>query len=234
MSTRARQQRGGRAAPKRRSPLPIIYITAGLLALVAGIALVANLSRGGTASTTPINAPVGQTPEGFWYKGSPDAPVKITEFADFQCPACGNFAANIEPGITKDYIETGKAQMIYHEFPLPSHSNAVPAAEAGRCAGDQGKFWPMHDLLFARQRDWSNKSDVIPTFGDYARQVGMDSGAFTECLRGGKHREAVTAAGKAAEQQGVNATPTLKLNGKDVQPTRLRAAIDQALGGAGQ
>src|SRR5919202_1763575 len=117
-NTRTRQ-----VPPKsKRSPLLFFYILLGLIAVIIAITLVANLSRSTTGSSTPftpqaLNAPLGRTADGFYYKGNPNAPVKVVEYADYQCPHCGEYAAQLEPTIDRQYVETGKIQMIYHEFP---------------------------------------------------------------------------------------------------------------------
>jgi hypothetical protein len=170
MSTRAR----GRGVPVKRSPLPIFYALLGLIAVIgiAILVLVINRNQLPPASDVPvdmvvrpINAPVGTTPEGFYYKGDPDAPVTVVEYSDFQCPACASYFQRLGRFIDQNYVETGKVQFIYHDFPLRNvHPNAVKAGEVARCAGDQGKFWPMHDLLFSRQREWASDGNVVPRF----------------------------------------------------------------------
>ncbi len=87
----------------------------------------------------PLNAPTGLTPDGYAYKGNPDAPVKVVEYADFECPGCANAEEVFGEQINR-YVEEGKIQFIYHELPLSQHPNAIPAATAARCAGEQGRF----------------------------------------------------------------------------------------------
>jgi protein-disulfide isomerase len=217
--------------------LPIFYGLLGLIALVGAIALIANLGGGGESgpfTARPLNAPVGTTAEGFYYKGKPDAPVKVVEYADFQCPSCGAFARQSEAAIDSKYVENGKIQMIYHEFPLPQHPNAIPAAEAARCAGDQGKFWPMHDLLFARQSQWENDGNVVPRLTTYATDIGLNRDTFAQCMASGKWTNAVKQAAAAAEQVGVQFTPTFAVDGKQVDASQLEATIDAALKAKGQ
>ena len=229
-----------RVPPKaKRSPLLFFYILLGLIAVVIAIALVANLSRSATGSSTPftpraLNAPVGRTADGFYYKGNPNAPVKVVEYADYQCPHCGEYAAQLEPTIDRQYVETGKIQMIYHEFPLPQFPYAMPAAEAARCAGDQGKYWPMHDLLFAKQSEWTGASNITNSLISYAGQLGLDRNTFTQCLSSGKWAAAITAARDAGTQAGVQATPTFAVDGKQVSSDMLQATIDAALKAKGK
>ena len=124
--------------------------------------------------------------------------------------------------------------MISHEFPLSQHPNAVPAAEAARCAGDQGKIWPMHDLLFARQRQWENDGNVVPRLTTYATDLGLNRDTFAQCMASGKWTNAVKQAGAAAEQAGVRFTPTFAVDGKQVDAAQLEATIDAALKAKGQ
>src|SRR3954471_6337940 len=142
--TRTRQvRRNSRASvsPTGRSPLPIFYAIFALI-IVVGVVLLAVRARQGSPlapsnvpvdqAVRPLNAPVGQTADGYWFKGNADAPVTVVEFGDFQCPSCGAAFQTLEPGLDQDYVETGKIQFVFHDFPLPQHANAVPAAQAAR------------------------------------------------------------------------------------------------------
>ncbi len=88
--------------------------------------------------------------------GDPDAPVTIITFGDYQCPYCEQLFQTGEQDMRRDYVETGKAKMVYRDFLIPGHKAAIPAAEAAQCAGDQGKYWPYHDQLFERQAELTN------------------------------------------------------------------------------
>ena len=228
----------GRAVPQKRSRLPLLLLVLAFVALIAVAILVSSLSRP-TATVSPftartINAPVGTTPEGFAYKGSPDAPVTVIEYGDFQCPSCANFATQLEEQIDQRYVETGKVRFIYHDFPLPQHNHAMIAAAAARAAGEQGKFWQMHDLLFTRQRAWSNASDIMPLLRGYADALGLDREAFEQVLDSQKYTAALEAARQAGSARGVNATPTFEVGGKLVNSAELEAAIEAALQAKGK
>jgi len=239
MSSRARQ---GRPVPRKRSPMPYVYLALGVIVLLSIGLLLSRMNRGpessaGTPVGTPlpaINAPVGKTPEGFYYKGSPDAPVKVVEYADFQCPACASFTEQLEGTINKTYIETGKVQMIYHDFPLPQHNNAIKAAEAARCAGDQGQFWPMHALLFSRQNEWEGDRNVSPRLVRYAGELGLNTQSFDSCLATNTYTQALRDAAASAATQGINATPTFVVDGQKVDSSQLQQAIEAALAAKGQ
>src|SRR3954454_25204981 len=223
----------GRTLPKKRSRLPLLMIALAIVVLVAGAIIV---SKGTQSATTvapftarTINAPTGVTSEGYAYKGSLDAPVTVIEYGDFQCPSCAAFATQQEAAIDQRYVETGKVRFIYHDFPLPQHDNAVIAAAAARAAGEQGKFWQMHDLLFTRQRTWSTSSDIQPLLASYAEAIGLDRQAFEQTLKSEKFVAALEAARQQSGQRGVQATPTFEVNGTLLDASQLGAAIEAAL-----
>jgi protein-disulfide isomerase len=224
----------GRAVPQKRSRLPLFAVAAALILLVVGAIVVSNLGSDETATVSPytprpLNAPTGTTPDGFAYKGDPNAPVKVIEYGDFQCPSCAAYATQMEEQIDRTYVETGKVQFIYHDFPLPQHPHAVTVASAVRAAGEQGQYWAMHDLLFERQRQWSNRSDILPLLRGYADVLGLDRAAFDRAMDSGKYTAALEAAREAAGQRGVQATPTFDVNGTLVSAAELEGAIEAAL-----
>jgi protein-disulfide isomerase len=228
----------GRTLPKKRSRLPLLLLVLAIGILVAG-AIILSKAAPPAVSVTPftarsINAPTGVTPEGYAYKGSPDAPLTVIEYGDFQCPSCAAFATQQEAGFDQRYIETGKVRFIYHDFPLPQHNNAVIAAAAARAAGEQGKFWPMHDLLFARQRAWSSSSAIQSLLVSYAEAIGLDRQAFEQALTSETFVPALEAARQQSEQRGVQATPTFEVNGRLVDASQLEAAIAAALQASGK
>jgi protein-disulfide isomerase len=140
-------------------------------------------------------------------KGNADAPITIVEFADFQCPFC----SRVQPAL-KDVLAKykGKVKLAYQDFPLaPIHSHAELAAEASRCALAQGKYWEMHDAMYADQSKLDEASLVKTATG-----LGMDQSAFGSCLKSGKYKAAVQQDVEAGSQAGVNATPTFIINGE--------------------
>lgn len=228
----------GRAVPRKRSRLPLILVAVALVALVGGAIAISRLGQQPPTvspfTARAINAPTGITPEGFAYKGSPDAPVTVIEYGDFQCPSCAAFATQMETSFDEQYVETGKVRFIYHDFPLSQHNHAMIVAEAARVAGEQGKFWAMHDLLFSRQRAWSASSNIEPLLGSYAEAIGLDRQAFLDALGAGKYTDALKAAQQEAQSRGVNATPTFEVDGTLVGAGELLGAVDQALAAKGQ
>ncbi len=226
--------RGRRVKAVKQNNLLYLYIAVGVVAAVAVVGLVIFLNRNSNEVKSPT-APVGRTAEGFYYKGNPDAAVKVIAFEDFQCPGCAYFSRNLAPILERDYINTGRVQFIFHELPLTNiHPNAVAAAEAARCAGDQGKFWEMHDQLFNNQSLWAQLSSPLNTFSGYAGIIGINRTTFEACMQAGTHREAILTAAKDAATLGVQATPSFSVNGQLVDSSRLFTAIDAALRAAGR
>lgn len=168
--------------------------------------------------------------------GDANAPVTLIEFSDFQCPFCRKFWRDTLPDIKKNYIDTGKAKLIYRDFPLPSiHPMAEASAEAGECAQEQGRFWDMHDKIFAEQ-DEIGDNTVSYTSDDlkkWAGEIGLATQAFDTCLDSGRYKDEVQkdlADGIAA---GVQGTPSTFVNGQilpGAQPfATFQQAIDEAL-----
>jgi protein-disulfide isomerase len=144
------------------------------------------------------------------FKGDPNAPVTIMEFADFQCPACAQYYQQVEPLIQTEFIATGRAKFAYYDFPLTdAHPNAFLAARAGRCAEDQQRFWEYHDVLYRNQNRWAGAPNPTGSFEDYAQDVGLDGDVFSACLRSDKHADVVTASMELGRQVQVPGTPTI-------------------------
>jgi len=149
--------------------------------------------------------------------GDPNAPVKIIEYSDFQCPYCAQFTVDTEQKLIDAYIATGKVYFEYHSFGDFIGAESARAAEAAYCAGDQNKFWEMHDIIFANQsgENAGHFSDKYLTA--LAQKVGLDMGQFKDCFDNGKHADTVKQDGVAARQAGVKATPSFVVNGELVE-----------------
>ena len=140
--------------------------------------------------------------------GREDAPVVGREFADYQCPACGNFSS-ASKRLKQEYVDEGKVRFVYFDLPLQQHQNAIPAAQAARCAGDQGAYWSMHDRLYDSQTEWSGSNDPVATFTRYAGDLGLEERRFRRCMTTELHREAVEQSRRVAMQLRVASTPTV-------------------------
>ncbi|MCC6457599.1 MAG: thioredoxin domain-containing protein [Caldilineaceae bacterium] len=123
----------------------------------------------------------GYNMAGDQYRGDINAPVTVIEFSDFQCPFCLRHVTETQPVLDEKYVDSGKVLWVYKHFPLNIHPQAPAAGVAAECAGDQGKFWEMHEALFASVDAWSI-SDPTPVFESLASEVGLDADAFAACL----------------------------------------------------
>jgi protein-disulfide isomerase len=147
-------------------------------------------------------------------KGRADAPITIYEMSDFQCPFCRSFTLETMPALEREYVTTGKARVVYINLPLPSvHKNATVAAQAALCAAEQGRFWPMHDLLFRHQDEWAPRADPRDAFLTLADSAGLVRARFTRCLRAGATAAAVQSDAERARRAGARSTPTFYIEG---------------------
>lgn len=146
-------------------------------------------------------------------KGSPNAPVVITEWSDFQCPACARFALTREPVLERLYADSGKVRFVYRNLPFLG-PESVWAADAAECAADQGRYWDYRTLLFQRQRGENRGAFSLENLKRFAAELGLDQGAFSACLDQGKHRTAIQEEMREGDRLGVDATPTFFINGR--------------------
>ncbi len=144
--------------------------------------------------------------------GPVDAPVTIVEFSDFQCPYCQK-SVGVLKELRRIYGE--KIRMVYRDYPGPNHPFAVQAAEAAHCAGEQGKFWEYHDLLFERQAQGSGWD-----FAALAIELGLKDKAFATCLTTGRYQQDVLADLQEGMKLGINSTPTFFVNGRPLMGAR--------------
>lgn len=147
-------------------------------------------------------------------RGPDDAKVKLVEYSDFQCPACGAFKPVVEQLIT-EYGD--RIQFVYRHFPLKSiHGQAEIAGEAAEAAGMQGKFWEMYNKIFDNQSTWAGNFGAEEMFINYAREIGLDEGKFRADLKSGAVRNKVDKDLADAESIGLNSTPSFFLNGNKI------------------
>jgi protein-disulfide isomerase len=212
-----RKQRNASSA----SGMGRFYVVLALIAVfgVGAVGYNVTLGRSDRAASAPLALAVLDDPDSLFAmargvtKGDPDAPVTILEFGDYQCPGCGEFAREYKPGIELALIETGRAQFVFHDYPLVAvHPHAFLAARAARCAEDQGRFWEYHDELFRQQARWSPEANPIGTFQGYAESLGLNASDFRSCLNSDRHADVVTANLRLAETVGVPRTPTILIN----------------------
>ena len=157
-------------------------------------------------------------------RGDPSAPVTIVEFSDYECPFCGRFYSETLGQIESKYIETGKVKLVYKDFPLSFHPQAQKAAEAAECAGEQGKYYEMHDLLFEQ-----GVQGGVAGFKQYARQIGLNTARFDACLDSGQMAAEIQADMVAGQKVGIQGTPGFIINGQLVSGAQPFAVFDAAI-----
>jgi protein-disulfide isomerase len=207
-----------RAGPSRRQ-LTIV-------AALAVIAVVAIIFIANSQSAAPPPTPSGISVSAS-VMGQSNAPVTIEEWADLQCPACRQFAIGTEPQLRTAYIATGKVRFVFHHLAFIGQES-IWAGEAVECAGEQNRFWDLHDRLYAVQGGENSGTFSKANLEKIAGDIGLGVG-FNACLESDRYLQRVTDDTKAGQAKGVNATPTLFVNGRKLADTSiggLRAAID--------
>lgn len=166
-------------------------------------------------------------PGGDFSSGRADAPVTIVEYTDYQCAYCARFQADTYPEIRKNFIDTGKVRFIKRDLPLDVHPEALKAAQAGRCAGEQGKFWEMHDLLSA------NSSLLgAETYLRFARELSLDAREFKACVDSDRHLSDIRAGVEGAAAIGIRSTPSFvvgTVKGDTLEGTEIVGAFPYAV-----
>jgi protein-disulfide isomerase len=191
--------------------------------------LLAKQQQGQAAPPGP-QAPQNMTVKGdaIFVLGKSDAPLTMVEFTDYQCPFCGRFETGTFPEIKRKYIDTGKMRLIVRDLPLSDlHPFALKAAQSVHCAGDQGKFWEMKDLVFKNQ----NKLDVVSLTGYATKDLALNESTFNSCMADGKHLKEIGEEAKYAQSLGITGTPTFiigKTVGDSVQGKMVVGALPLA------
>lgn len=242
MGEAKRRKETGAPAPRKASNKPL-YIGVALLVLAAVVLGLFFLTAQpeptsdalpvASENADPFPAELDQYGVSF---GADDAPVVVREFADYQCPACGRFA-DASQKLKEQFVDSGKVRFVFFDLPLQQHQNAMPAAMAARCAGDQNGYWDMHDQLFDAQTEWSSSGDPVETFSRYAGDLGLDERRFRRCMTTELHREDVEQSRRVAMQLRVSSTPTVLVD--NIRLTRpgwgqLSAVVERELNSAAQ
>jgi len=218
MGEAKRRQKTGDTGPKAsggQKPL-IIALALGVVALIVAILYFVTAAPEPTSDELPTAAPnASPFPARFDQFGvsigDEDAPVVVREFADYQCPACQRFSSASQK-LKEQYVASGQVRFVYFDLPLQQHANAVPAAMAARCAGDQNSYWEMHDQLFDNQLEWSGSGSPAETFGRYAEELGLETRRFNRCMDTQLHLEDIEQSRSAAVQLRVTSTPTVMVD----------------------
>lgn len=215
-----REQRAKRQRQQRT--FVILAVVVGAL-VIAGLLILPSLRAsmapvGEIVTIEPVERPQGDGTS----LGDPDAPVLIEVWEDFQCPACQAFSEQVEPSVVENYVKTGKARYVFRHYPFlddqVASKESDQAANASMCAGEQGRFWDYHDMLFANWESenagaFSNKRLVA-----FAETLGLNMTDFNACFDDNKYKDQIDkdlADGKSA---GVSGTPSLFVNGEIVRP----------------
>lgn len=228
---------GKREVVKRRkqqneskNTLTIILIIAAFAIVVVGMIVLTQIKPQGKVVVP--DREIAQQTDGLTM-GSPDAKVKVVEFADFQCPSCASYWAQLEPAIIENYINTGKVQFTYSPFSFlgrgQTWDESVKSAEAAYCANDQGKFWEYRDFIFANHNGENQGAYSRNRLITFAKKLGLDQTAFVECLDSDKYAQQVADASDYADKQGATYTPSFMINGQIVSANELVQTIENAL-----
>jgi protein-disulfide isomerase len=242
MSKRQARREQVRRKEKRSRLLGIGLISVGALVL-AFLFIYPNFKPVGDVFDPP---PMTRPDTNFNAAGDPDAPIKIEEFSDFQCPYCRVFYQNTEEALMQSYVANGTVYFVYRSFGAFIGSESGRAAEAAYCAGDQGKFWEMHDVIFANQTGENVGAFTDRRLTAFAEKINLNMDDFRSCFNGGKYADKVEEDFKAGVELGIRATPsfvmTYTVNGETktrviegAQPfTAFQQEVEAALAEMGQ
>jgi protein-disulfide isomerase len=164
--------------------------------------------------------------------GKPSAPVLVEEYGDFQCPVCADFQATVGPAVHQ-LVESGRIRFVFHEQPIIGRESVL-AANAATCAGDQGKFWPYHDLLYAGQAPENSGAITADKLIQLGTRAGISGTAFASCVRDATYEPWLRQVTNRGSVRGVNATPTFYVNGKRAGSIATPQALLEAIAGAGR
>lgn len=156
--------------------------------------------------------------------GEDDAPVTIVEFSDYQCPFCGRFYSDTLQQLKAKYVETGKVKIVFRDFPLSFHPEAEPAAIAANCAGEQGKFWEMHDKIFENQQALSSAS-----YKQWAQQLRLDVTKWETCTKDPAQQQEIRNDMRDGGMAGVQGTPAFFVNGQLISGAQPYQVFEQVI-----
>ncbi|MEM9953797.1 MAG: thioredoxin domain-containing protein [Chloroflexota bacterium] len=222
-----KQRKKERQQQKQRSQQTYIIIGVAAVAVLGAIIF--------ALTSLPTEAPIPEnidqrysnlmqstTDEGFALLGNPNAPVTVAEYSSFSCPGCVDFHSNVFPQL-RDDIENGTINFVYIPLQTGSVPNAEGAAKTAICAGEQGMFWEMHDVLFSWHETYGNSAFQDGRIRTGVQELGLDTGTFNRCFNSNNTNTILA----AAIQQGVASTPTIQVNGATVAADL--GAIEQAI-----
>ncbi len=213
---------------RRARVSPLVYMlipVAFFLGLGGGYLLWGSTPPSSAASATPVSRVTVST-DGYPSIGPSNAPVTIVEFSDYQCPYCQVWYKQVYQQLIASY--PNEIRFVYRDLPLPMHPEAIPAAEAADCAGEQGAYWKYHDALFEQQYGLNRAA-----YEHYAADLGLDSNAFAACLDSQRYLSKVKANANDAASIGLSGTPSFVINGRiligALPLSDFKAVIDEEL-----
>ena len=187
------------AAPQKDSlfPVPLAQARGGAEGGIRKIAKLLPSQGGSQPHHLEINT------RGLPFMGSAEAKVTMVEFSDYQCFFCRRHDRQVAPRIAEEYVESGRLKYVFADFPLASHPGASRAAQAAHCAGDQGKYWEMNDLLFRHP-----ESLTPVTLRAFGSSLEIDNQVFLDCVESGKHAQKVRDGLRQGERARIQGTPS--------------------------
>lgn len=219
-SNKEMNKRQARRDQMRRKEQRVRLLSIGLISIVAlflaFLFIYPNFKPVGEASLASL---ISRPNVDFNAMGDPEAPIKIEEYSDFQCPFCRVFFEDTEEQLTENYIADGTVYFVYYSFGEFIGAESGSAAEAAYCAGDQGKFWEMHDIIFANQAGENAGAFADRRLLAFAEKIELNMDQFSPCFNGGKYKSLVEEDRKNGALAGITATPsflmTYTVSGKE-------------------
>ena len=228
-----------KAAKKSSSSNRAFYLLIAGIAIVGIAALTYATNRPANgAIASPIDTTLPPVQSQGYVMGSPSAPIEVTEFGDFECPQCGRFATLTEPDVRTRLVNTGKIRFRYIDFPLDMHRNTWNASRAAACADQQGKFWQMHDAIFAAQDRWDGEATDNPdkVLKQIGKQIGLNTDQFDKCIDTKATQAKVQAHWKLAMDRHLDGTPTFIIGNQQIAQflpyDDFKNYVDQAIANA--
>lgn len=230
----------GRTGLARRAPAPGYFlrlaalVLSGLALAPAGAGVSGELQAQETAAVPAEQRAILEAADESRRRGAEDAPLRIVEISDFECPFCAQFHRDSWPLLDSVYVDGGYARYLWISFPNSNHPRAWPAVEAAFCAGAAGRFWEMHHLLFERQEEWTAADDPRARFVEYADRIGVESESFAACLRNDQTAPLQLSDYESALRSGITSTPffvvgdSVAVQGA-VPVERFRSVVDSVL-----
>lgn len=173
------------------------------------LAILATIAPAGTAAQQANVAAMG------YDRGLASAPIQVVEFGDFGCSACARFEAETSADFHREFIATGRIRFKYIPFVMGNFPNSEEATKAALCAGDQASYWPMHDLIFERQREWIRLRDPKPVFEEMAASLRLNPAAFRSCYGSDATQARLNGINRTAHGLQLRGTPTFFINGRE-------------------